>query len=285
MNIHGLYFGICNQYNGAGQRRGSVIGFNEWANRLKELAAFMPMAVHNDAAGAAVMSGERMTVELMTVQPTVADFLDDPATVLWMLVVRALHRHVNHSVFATFDLRNTPNVGDTNPNTVRVPVVNGNRFDKGVMSREGNLWLLLKNLSEYTYAQIRLIDSFQDDSYGDEAAVINIANAAMNITESLKSNTMTVRMYEKKTAANYCALVMLTRSIMVMIDEFPGQRKRMQQNTQYVDYVMNAGQAVIDMLTGPGINTKTNPAKIRSKPLADLVDTTMQYRFERIDQM
>jgi hypothetical protein len=136
MNIRGLYEDICDHYNGVGQRRGSVIGFNEWANRLKDLAAFMPMAVHNDAAGAAVESGERMTVDLMNAQPTVEDFLNDPATVLVMLVVRALHRHVNHSVFATFDLRSTPTVGNTNPNTVRVPVVNGNRFDKGVMSRQ-----------------------------------------------------------------------------------------------------------------------------------------------------
>ena len=113
-----------------------MIGFNDWANRLKELAAFMPVAVYNDAAGAAVMSGERMTVDLMNAQPTVEDFLDNPATVLRMLVVRALHRHVNHSVFATFDLQSTPNDGNTNPNTARVPLVNGHRFHKGVMSRK-----------------------------------------------------------------------------------------------------------------------------------------------------
>jgi len=136
MNIHRLYEDICGHNNLPHQPPGgNVVGFNLWANRLKSLAVFNPMFVYNEN-GVAVVSGERMLDDLMNAQPNEQDFLNDPDTVLWTLVVRTLHRHVNHTVFATFDLRSTPTDGDTNPNTVRVPNNDGHRFNKGVMSRQ-----------------------------------------------------------------------------------------------------------------------------------------------------
>jgi hypothetical protein len=78
------------------------------------------------------MSGNRMTNELMNQQPTDANFRADPYDVLRTLVVRALHRHINHSVFTRYDLVST---GPMVANTRAVPL-GGNTFAKEVMARQ-----------------------------------------------------------------------------------------------------------------------------------------------------
>ena len=149
---------------------------------------------------------------------------------------------------------------------------------------EANLWVLLKKLTEYTHEQVHMIRR-EDDNYGDEVVLNNIANAARVITESLKSNTGFVKMIENKPAANYCALLMLCRSVMSMIDGFPEQRKRMRNDMQYVTYVMDAGQAVVNMLEGPGVRPVNSKFTIGSGRLADLVNSTTHYTLERIDEL
>lgn len=115
--------------------------FKRWATILKNLEAFEPMEVYRrmmaNGATQAVNSGQRMTTDLMN--PYVTDaayrarfieiFRNDPKRALFVLVVRAIHRHVNDAVFKTFDLRST---AVTDPNCVSR---GGNVLSKKEMAR------------------------------------------------------------------------------------------------------------------------------------------------------
>jgi len=121
INLHTTYDAFCTTR--------SVQGFRKWRDRLNDMLEFKPVLTHVTAAHQNVYSGDRMTPELMNQPETEDIFKEDPRAVLKMLVLRAVHRHVNNHVFATFDAQSTQ---PTNPNALSV---GRNVLTKGHMSR------------------------------------------------------------------------------------------------------------------------------------------------------
>jgi hypothetical protein len=95
-----------------------------------QMAPFADMRVRPHPVGGNIMSGDRMMG--MNRHPGDGEFLQNPGPVLWTLVVRTIHRHINDRVFRAFDLVST---APMDPRTLAVPAL-GNNFRKEDMSRQ-----------------------------------------------------------------------------------------------------------------------------------------------------